>query len=61
LPEGVSGLGPVIDTNFIGSLSLLTGTLPAQYGLRTADVLDIPNRAFADAALGPPRDALAAD
>jgi outer membrane receptor protein involved in Fe transport len=46
LPEGVSGLGPVIDTNFIGSLSLLTGTLPAQYGLRTAGVLDITSRAF---------------
>ena len=46
LPEGVSGLGPAIDTNFIGSLSLLTGTLPAQYGLRTAGVLDITSRAF---------------
>jgi outer membrane receptor protein involved in Fe transport len=46
LPEGVSGLGPVIDTNFVGSLSLLTGTLPAQYGLRTAGVLDITSRAF---------------
>ena len=44
IPEGVSGLGPVIDTNFIGSLSLLTGTLPAQYGLRTAGVLDITSR-----------------
>ena len=48
IPEGVSGLGPVIDTNFIGSLSLLTGTLPAQYGLRTAGVLDITSRAFAE-------------
>ncbi len=47
IPEGVSGLGPVIDTNFVGSLSLLTGTLPAQYGLRTAGVLDITSRAFA--------------
>ena len=47
IPEGVSGLGPVIDTNFIGSLSLLTGTLPAQYGLRTAGVLDITSRSFA--------------
>jgi outer membrane receptor protein involved in Fe transport len=46
LPEGVSALGPVIDTNFIGSLSLLTGTLPAQYGLRTAGVLDITSRTF---------------
>jgi len=47
LPEGVSALGPVIDTNFVGSLSLVTGTLPAQYGLRTAGVLDITSRAFA--------------
>jgi outer membrane receptor protein involved in Fe transport len=46
LPEGVSGLGPVIDTNFIGSMSLLTGTLPAQYGLRTAGVIDITSRTF---------------
>jgi outer membrane receptor protein involved in Fe transport len=46
LPESVSGLGPVIDTNFIGSMSLLTGTLPAQYGLRTAGVLDITSRSF---------------
>ncbi len=30
LPEGVSGLGPVLDTSFVGSLSLLTGALPAQ-------------------------------
>jgi outer membrane receptor protein involved in Fe transport len=47
LPEGVSALGPVIDTNFVGSMSLLTGTLPAQYGLRTAGVLDITSRSFA--------------
>lgn len=47
IPEGVSALGPFLDTNFIGSLSLLTGTLPAQYGLRTAGVLDITSRSFA--------------
>ncbi len=47
IPEGVSSLGPVIDTNFVGSLSLLTGTLPAQYGLRTAGVLDITSRSYA--------------
>jgi outer membrane receptor protein involved in Fe transport len=47
IPEGVSALGPVFDTNFIGSMSLLTGTLPAQYGLRTAGVLDITSRSFA--------------
>ncbi len=47
LPEGVSALGPLIDTNFVGSMSLLTGTLPAEYGLRTAGVLDITSRSFA--------------
>ena len=47
LPEGVSSLGAVLDTNFIGSMSLLTGTLPAEYGLRTAGVLDITSRSFA--------------
>ena len=46
LPEGVSSLGPLIDTNFIGSISLLTGTVPAEYGLRTAGILDITSRAF---------------
>jgi outer membrane receptor protein involved in Fe transport len=46
LPEGVSSLGPVLDTSFVGGLSLLTGALPAQYGLRTAGVIDITSRAF---------------
>jgi outer membrane receptor protein involved in Fe transport len=50
LPEGLSGLGPVLDTNFVGGLSLLTGTLPAQYGLRTAGVIDIASRSFSDPA-----------
>jgi outer membrane receptor protein involved in Fe transport len=47
VPEGVSALGPFIDTNFVGSMSLLTGALPAEYGLRTAGVLDITSKAFA--------------
>jgi hypothetical protein len=47
IPEGVSGLGALIDTNFIARISLLTGTLPAQYGLRTAGVLDITSRSYA--------------
>ena len=36
LPDGVSALGPVLETGFIGNLNLLDGALPAQYGLRTA-------------------------
>jgi outer membrane receptor protein involved in Fe transport len=47
LPEGVSSLGAFLDTNFIGSMTLLDGALPAQYGLRTAGVLDITSRSFA--------------
>lgn len=44
LPEGVSPLGPVLETGFIGNLNLLTGALPAQYGLRTAGVIDMTTR-----------------
>src|SRR5262249_31438631 len=44
LPDGVQGFGQVLESNFIGSMALLTGVLPAQYGLRTAGVLDITTR-----------------
>jgi outer membrane receptor protein involved in Fe transport len=45
LPDGVSGsFSQVMDTGFIGSLSLITGALPAQYGLRTAGLVDIISR-----------------
>jgi outer membrane receptor protein involved in Fe transport len=44
LPDGVSALGPVLETGFIGNLNLLDGTLPAQYGLRTAGVVDITTK-----------------
>ena len=46
LPDNVSGLGTIFDTSFVGNLTLLDGTLPAQYGLRTAGVLDITPRQF---------------
>jgi len=45
LPDGVSALGPVLETGFIGNLTLLDGALPAQYGLRTAGVVDITTNA----------------
>jgi len=41
LPEGISGFGQELDTRFVGSVNVLTGTLPAQYGYRTAGVVDI--------------------
>ncbi|MDB5821229.1 MAG: TonB-dependent receptor [Rhizobacter sp.] len=41
VPESVSGFAQAIDTRFADSISLLTGALPAQYGYRTAGVVDI--------------------
>jgi outer membrane receptor protein involved in Fe transport len=41
LPEGVSGFGSLIGASLIGQFQLITGALPAQYGLRTAGVVDI--------------------
>lgn len=41
LPDGTSGFGQVLDTRFAKSITLNTGALPAQYGLRTAGVIDI--------------------
>jgi outer membrane receptor protein involved in Fe transport len=48
LPDGVSALGSVLETGFIGNLTLLDGTLPAQYGLRTAGVIDITTKTTFD-------------
>jgi outer membrane receptor protein involved in Fe transport len=47
LPDGVGGFGQILDTGIVGSLALLTGALPAQYGLRTAGVIDIQTKADA--------------
>jgi outer membrane receptor protein involved in Fe transport len=44
LPDGVSGFGSVLDTSFVSSLALITGALPAQFGLRTAGVVDIQTK-----------------
>jgi outer membrane receptor protein involved in Fe transport len=47
LPDGVGAFGQILDTGIVGSLALLTGALPAQFGLRTAGVLDIQTKADA--------------
>jgi len=47
LPDGVSGFGTFLDTALIGNLSIITGALPPQYGLRTSGVLDIQTRSDA--------------
>lgn len=44
LPEGISSFGQTLDTRFAKSISLLTGALPAQFGERTAGVVDITTK-----------------
>jgi outer membrane receptor protein involved in Fe transport len=44
LPEGITGFGQVLSPRFAQSVSLLTGVLPAEYGLRTAGVIDIKTK-----------------
>ena len=47
LPEGITGFGLELDPRFISSLQLITGSLPAQYGFRTAGVVDIQTKSGA--------------
>ncbi|MDB6127831.1 MAG: TonB-dependent receptor [Verrucomicrobia bacterium] len=44
LPEGISGFGLELDPRFVKSLQLVTGSLPAQYGFRTAGIVDIQTK-----------------
>ena len=44
LPDGVGAFGQILDTGIVGTLALLTGALPAQYGFRTAGVVDIQTK-----------------
>ena len=44
LPEGITGFGQALDTRFANQINLLTGALPAQFGLRTAGVIDIQTK-----------------
>jgi outer membrane receptor protein involved in Fe transport len=47
IPEGISGFGQELDTRFVDSVSLITGSLPAQYGFRTAGIVDIHTKSGA--------------
>jgi outer membrane receptor protein involved in Fe transport len=47
LPEGISGFGLELSPHFIESMQLVTGSLPAQYGFRTAGVVDITTKSGA--------------
>jgi outer membrane receptor protein involved in Fe transport len=45
LPDGVSGFGGVLSTSWVGSIALVTGALPAEFGLRTTGLVDVTTRA----------------
>jgi len=47
LPEGITGFGLELDPRFVESMQLITGSLPAAYGFRTAGVVDIKTKSGA--------------
>jgi len=44
LPESITGFGQSIDTRQIDETDFITGALPAQFGLRTAGIVDIQTK-----------------
>ena len=44
IPEAISGFGQSLETRLADNIAVLTGALPAQYGYRTAAVVDIKTR-----------------
>jgi hypothetical protein len=44
LPEGISVFGQTLNPRLAESVRLITGALPAEYGLRTAGIIDIQTK-----------------
>ena len=44
LPEGINVFGQALDAHLIQSMTLVTGALPAEYGLRTAGIIDLTTK-----------------
>ncbi len=44
LPESLNGFGQEVEPHLINSVTLITGTLPAQFGDRTAGIIDITTK-----------------
>ena len=44
IPEGINGFGTTLDARFAETIDLHTGALPAQYGYRTAGVVEIKTK-----------------
>lgn len=49
IPDAMSGFGQALDTRFADRINILTGALPAQYGYRTAGIVDIQTKEAAAA------------
>lgn len=47
LPDGISVFGQTLPPRMISSLKLITGSLPAQYGLRSAGIIDLTTKSGA--------------
>ncbi len=47
LPEGITGFGQELDPRFVQSMQLINGSLPAEYGFRTAGIVDIQTKSGA--------------
>jgi outer membrane receptor protein involved in Fe transport len=47
LPEGLNGFGQELDTHLIDSVTLIDGSLPAQFGFRTAGIVDVTTKSGA--------------
>ncbi|MGP8197919.1 MAG: TonB-dependent receptor [Limisphaerales bacterium] len=47
LPEGIAGFGLELDPRFVQSMQLIDGSLPAQYGFRTAGIVNIQTKSGA--------------
>src|SRR5882757_3495742 len=47
LPDGISVFGQTLPPRMIQSLKLITGSLPAEYGLRSAGIIDISTKSGA--------------
>jgi outer membrane receptor protein involved in Fe transport len=48
IPEAISGFGQSLETRFADNIDILTGALPAQYGYRTAAIVDIKTKQQAE-------------
>ncbi len=44
LPESLNGFAQEVDTHLIRSVTLITGTMPAQFGDRTAGIIDVTTK-----------------